>query len=121
MAWSQSDSTVQYGGTAGLVTVEDIAEELLGSISEEEVDEDLVQISELCWSVNGLLPIEDLETTVGIELGEGDWNTAAGLVVSHLGHMPAVGDQVMVSGCALRVTAIRGHRVLRIEATVSGS
>ena len=111
----------EYGGTAGLVTVEDIAEELLGSISEDEVDEDLVQIGELSWSVSGLLPIEDLEATMGMECGAGDWNTAAGLVISHLGHLPTVGDQVTVSGCILRVTAIRGHRVLRIEATVPSS
>ena len=104
-----------------LVTVEDIAEELLGSISEDEVDEDLVQIGELSWSVSGLLPIEDLEATMGMECGAGDWNTAAGLVISHLGHLPTVGDQVTVSGCILRVTAIRGHRVLRIEATVPSS
>ncbi|MEA1901993.1 MAG: hemolysin family protein [Actinomycetota bacterium] len=111
----------EYGGMAGLVTVEDIAEELLGSISEDAVDEDLVQIGEASWSVNGLLPIEDLEATVGIELGEGEWNTVAGLVVGHLGRLPAVGDQVAVSGCTLRVTAIRGHRLVRIEATVPGS
>jgi len=110
----------EYGGTAGLVTVEDIAEELLGSISEDVVDEDLVQVGELSWSVNGLLPVEDLEATVGIEFGEGDWNTTAGLVVNHLGRLPAVGDQVTVSECVLRVTAVRGHRVLRIEATVPG-
>jgi len=111
----------EYGGMAGLVTVEDIAEELLGSISEDAVDEDIVQIGEASWSVNGLLPIEDLEATVGIEFGQGEWNTVAGLVVSHLGHLPAVGDQVTVSGCIMRVTAIRGHRALRVRMTVLSS
>jgi CBS domain containing-hemolysin-like protein len=106
---------------AGLVTVEDIAEELLGSISEDAGDEDLVQIGKTGWSVSGLLPIEDLEAAVEVEFGKGKWNTVAGLVVSHLGHLPVVGDQVTVSGCTLRVTAIRGHRVVRIEATVPGS
>jgi CBS domain containing-hemolysin-like protein len=111
----------EYGGMAGLVTVEDIAEELLGSISEDAVDEDLVRIGEASWSVNGLLPIEDLEAAVEVEFGEGEWNTVAGLVVSHLGHLPAVGDQVSVSGCIMRVTAIRGHRAVRIEVTVPSS
>ena len=83
----------------------------------DAVEEDLVQIGELSWSVSGLLPVEDLEATVGIEFGEGDWNTAAGLVVNHLGRLPAAGDQVTVSECVLRVTAVRGHRVLRIEVT----
>ena len=111
----------EYGGMAGLVTVEDIAEELLGSISEDAVDEDLVRIGEASWSVNGLLPIEDLEAAVEAEFGEGEWNTVAGLVVSHVGHLPAVGDQVSVSGCIMRVTAIRGHRAVRIEVTVPSS
>jgi len=111
----------EHGGTAGLVTVEDIAEELLGSISEDVVDEEIVQIGEAAWSVNGLLPIEDLEATMDTDFGEGEWNTVAGMVISHLGHLPAVGDQVSVSGCIMRVTAVRGHRAVRVEATVSGT
>jgi CBS domain containing-hemolysin-like protein len=111
----------EYGGMAGLVTVEDIAEELLGSISEDAVDEDLVRIGEASWSVNGLLPVEDLEAAMEVEFGEGEWNTVAGLVISHLGHLPVVGDQVSVSGCIMRVTAVRGRRAVRIEATASGS
>ncbi len=111
----------EYGGMAGLVTVEDIAEELLGSISEDAVDEDLIRIGEASWSVNGLLPIEDLEAAAEVVFGEGEWNTVAGLVVSHLGHLPAVGDQVSVSGCVMRVTAVRGRRAVRIEATLPSS
>ncbi len=111
----------EHGGMAGLVTVEDIAEELLGSISADVVDEDIVQIGEASWSVNGLLPVEDLEAAMEVEFGEGEWNTVAGLVISHLGHLPVVGDQVSVSGCIMRVTAVRGHRAVRVQATVSGS
>ena len=111
----------EHGGMAGLVTVEDIAEELLGSISADAVDEDIVQTGEASWSVNGLLPVEDLEAAMEVEFGEGDWNTVAGLVISHLGHLPVVGDQVSVSGCIMRVTAVRAHRAIRIQATVSGS
>jgi CBS domain containing-hemolysin-like protein len=111
----------EYGGMAGLVTVEDIAEELLGSISVDVVDEDFVQIGPASWSVNGLLPVEDLEAAMEVEFGEGEWNTVAGMVISHLGHLPVVGDQVSVSGCIMRVTAVRGRRAVRIEATVSGS
>jgi CBS domain containing-hemolysin-like protein len=105
----------EYGGTAGLVTVEDIAEDLLGSISEDDADEDVVRLGESRWSVSGLLPAEDLEETLGVDFGKGVWNTAGGLVVTHLGRLPTVGDEVTASGCTLRVTAIRGRRVLRIE------
>ena len=111
----------EYGGMAGLITVEDIAEELLGSISVDAVDEDFVQIGEASWSVNGLVPVEDLEAAMEVEFGQGEWNTVAGLVISHLGHLPVVGDQVSVSGCVMRVTAVRGRRAVRIQATVLGS
>ena len=109
----------EYGGMAGLVTVEDIAEELLGSISADGGDADLVQIGEASWSVNGLLPVEDLEAAMEVEFGEGEWNTVAGLVISHLGQLPVVGDKVSVSGCIMRVTAVRGHRAVRVEAKLS--
>ena len=107
----------EYGGTAGLVTVEDIAEELLGSISEDGGDDELVRLDADTWSVDGLLPVEDLETALEVDLDNGDWNTAAGFVVAQLGRLPDIGDEVAVEGWALRVTATRGHRVLRIEAT----
>jgi CBS domain containing-hemolysin-like protein len=110
----------EYGGTAGLVTIEDIVEELLGSISEEQSEEDLVQLDDFTWSVSGLLPVEDLEAAVGAKFGNGRWNTAAGLVVAHLGRVPVVGDEVTVSGCTFRVTATRGHRVVRVEVRVAG-
>ncbi|MFQ5555778.1 MAG: hemolysin family protein [Acidimicrobiia bacterium] len=108
----------EYGGTAGLVTVEDIVEELLGSISEGRTKKEIVRIDERSWSLSGLLPIEDLEATVDVTFGEGDWNTVAGLVVAHLGRVPALGDHLTLAGCRLRVTAMRGRRILRIEATV---
>jgi len=107
----------EYGGTAGIVTVEDIVEELLGSISEDDVDEEFVPLGESGWSISGLLPVEDLEDLTGAHFGDGEWNTAAGLVVTHLGRLPDVGDEVSVAGCRLRVTATRGRRILRIEVT----
>lgn len=106
----------EYGGTAGIVTVEDIVEELLGSISEDDVDEEIVPLGESQWSISGLLPVEDLEDLTGVSFGEGEWNTAAGLVVTQLGRLPRVGDEVAIADCRLRVTATRGRRILRIEA-----
>lgn len=111
----------EYGGTSGLVTVEDIAEELLGSISEDDTEQDVVRVDDSTWSVSGLLPIEDLEETLRVDFGKGEWNTAAGVVVTYLGRLPAVGDEVTIAGWVLRVTATRGRRILRIEATRPGS
>ena len=103
----------EYGGTAGLITVEDIAEELLGSVSENQ---DVVAIRETAigWSVEGALPVEDLEDLVGA-LPQGDWNTAAGLMMGLMGRVPELGDEVAVAGGRLRVSGIRQRRITRID------
>jgi putative hemolysin len=101
----------EYGGTAGLVTIEDIAEELVGSVTEA----DLVRTGESSWTVAGLLPVEDLRDALGAYLPEGDWNTAGGLVVGLLERVPRLGDEVTTGGYRFRITSMRGHRIHRIE------
>jgi len=105
----------EYGGTAGLVTVEDIAEELLGSISEEPGGSMVVALGEGRWSVDGGLPVEDLADLLHLEPPEGEWNTAAGLVIGLLGRLPKVGDVVTLTGARIRVSLVRGRRVTRLE------
>lgn len=105
----------EYGGTAGLVTVEDIAEELLGSISEEPGGSMVVQLSEGRWSVDGGLPVEDLADLIGMEPPDGEWNTAAGLVIGLLGRLPKIGDSVDLDGLRIRVSHLRGRRITRLE------
>lgn len=106
----------EYGGTAGLVTIEDIAEELLGSISEADLgDAEAMTQTPGGWSIDGSVPVEDLEEMLDVDLPEGDWNTAAGLVMGLLGKVPAVGDEVEVDRYRMRVTQVRGRRVTRIE------
>ncbi len=105
----------EHGGTAGLVTVEDIVEELLGSVTEDDDELDLVRVDDSTWSVAGLLPVEDLEADLGIRLPDGDWNTVAGLTVGLLGRLPAVGDEASARGHGFRVTSVRGRRIYRLE------
>lgn len=105
----------EYGGTAGLVTVEDIVEELIGSIQERRVDEEVVSIGEGRWMVDGSVPVEDLEDILGEEVDDTDWNTVAGLTLGLLGRLPVVGDEVEHAGHVLRVVAVRGRRILRVE------
>jgi putative hemolysin len=102
----------EYGGTAGLVTIEDIAEELIGSVTQDE----LIRTGD-AWSVAGLLPVEDLREALGTDLPDGDWNTTGGLVVGLLERLPQVGDEVTAAGYRFRITSMRGHRIHRIEVT----
>lgn len=105
----------EYGGTAGLVTIEDIVEELLGSISDETEALPIVEVEHNNWSVDGGLPIEDLSELLGTELGGDDWNTAAGYVLAGLGRMPIVGDVVEFEHGSMRVVSMRGRRITRIH------
>jgi CBS domain containing-hemolysin-like protein len=107
----------EYGGTAGMATVEDIAEELLGSMSEEPEAVPIALIEEGRWSIDAALPIEDLSETLEMDLPEGEWNTVAGLVFTLAGRVPLVGDEVSVSGHVFRVVATRRRRITRVEVT----
>lgn len=105
----------EYGGTAGLVTVEDIVEEFLGSISLTPVSEEISQVNEDTWVVDGTVPVEDLGELMNRELEDDDWNTAAGLLMAELGRVPRLGDLVTFEGHSLKVIGLRGRRVTRIE------
>jgi CBS domain containing-hemolysin-like protein len=105
----------EYGGTAGLVTVEDIAEELLGSISEQPGADEVIPLGEAAWSVDGALPIEDVGELLDEDVDETDANTIAGLILALLGRLPGVGDEVVWEGHRLRVTMVRGRRITRVE------
>jgi CBS domain containing-hemolysin-like protein len=105
----------EYGGTAGLVTVEDIAKELLGSVGEGSDPEPVSLIANFRWSIDAALPIEDLEELIDEPLPEGDWNTVAGMVFALAGRIPEVGDEVRIPGHSLKITAKRQRRITRIE------
>ncbi len=103
----------EYGGTAGLVTIDDIVEELLGSVA-DDTDDAPIRETIMGWSIDGSLPVEDLKELIG-EIPDGDWNTAGGLVMGLVGRVPAVGDEVELAGGRLRVEAIRGRRIIRLD------
>ncbi|MGF1665539.1 MAG: hemolysin family protein, partial [Acidimicrobiia bacterium] len=107
----------EYGGTAGLVTVEDIAEEVLGSISEDPTSAEMVKLGDGHWVIAGGLPVEDLEPVFGAALDDTEWNTAAGLVLGLLGRIPEVGDEVTYCDHVMRVKTVRGRRITRLEVT----
>ena len=109
----------EYGGTAGIVTLEDLVEELVGDIRDEY---DLEERPELRIGgeieVDGLLNIEDFADEVGFELPEGPYETVAGFVMADLGHLPEIGESVAVDGRTLTVTELDGRRASRIRVTL---
>ncbi len=108
----------EFGGTAGIVTLEDIAEELLGTLSEEAAGEPVVSLAPGRWSVDAGLPVEDLEVITGARPPDGDWNTVAGLVLGLAGHVPALGQVVETKALSLRVAGLRRRRITRVEVTL---
>ena len=107
----------EYGGTVGLVTLENILEELVGQIQDEFDQEKplLVRASETAWEVSGALPLHELEELVGERLHAEGVTTTSGWVTHHLGGFPKVGDTLGAGGCDLRVEEMAGTRVARLR------
>jgi putative hemolysin len=109
----------EHGGTAGMVTIEDIVEELFGVVSEEGVvaTPPLTPLGPHRWMVDGRMLTDDLATAIGIRLPDGDWTTVAGLVMSLAGSLPRPGTEIDAGSCRLRVVAVRRRRIRRVVVT----
>jgi putative hemolysin len=116
----------EYGGTAGIVTLEDLIEELIGDIRDEydaaERDSDARRLRGGDLEVDGLLHLDDFCEETGVELPEGPYETAAGFVLHRLGRMPRAGDAVELAAAStlvrLAVTRLDGRRISRIRVTL---
>jgi CBS domain containing-hemolysin-like protein len=109
----------EYGGTVGLVTLENIVEELVGQIQDEFDQEKplLTRASETSWEVAGALPLHELEELVGATLRAEGVTTTSGWVTHQLGGFPKMGDTMKVGDCDLRVEEMEGTRVARLRVT----
>src|SRR5450755_3612409 len=107
----------EYGGTAGIVTLEDLVEELIGDI-QDEYDADEGRPRQLHGGqveVDGLLNLDEFAEQTGIELPEGPYETVAGYVLAMLGHLPGDGEAVEAAGRKLVVTEMDGRRISRVR------
>ncbi len=107
----------EYGGTAGIVTLEDLVEELIGDIRDEYDAADEFPAGALggAMDVDGLLNIEDFAEQTGVELPDGPYETVAGYVMATLGRLPGEGDSVPIDGHRLEVLSLDGRRAARLR------
>jgi CBS domain containing-hemolysin-like protein len=109
----------EYGGTMGMVTLENILEELVGQIQDEFDQEKplLARTGEGTWEAAGTLPLHELEEIVGAPLQEEGITTVSGWVTQRLGGFPKAGDVLAIGSCEMRVEEMAGMRVARLKLT----
>ena len=109
----------EYGGTLGMVTLENVLEELVGQIQDEFDQEKplLVRVSEGVWDVDGALPLHELEELVGEHLAQEGVTTASGWMTQRLGGFPKAGETLTVGAYELSVETMEGLRVARLKIT----
>ncbi len=109
----------EYGGTAGIVTLEDLIEEVIGDIRDEydAPGDDPQRFRGGEVEADGLLNLDEVEEQTGVALPEGPYETLAGFVMASLGHVPRVGEAVEADGHRLEVSQLDGRRVARVRVT----
>lgn len=115
----------EYGGTSGLVTIEDLLEEIIGDIQDEyDVEEDLIVMhSDTVMIADARTPIHDVEEAFDVELDEeilddSEADTIGGIAFEHLGGIPTKGDEVTVDRFHIRVVDVQGRRIAKVEVTL---
>lgn len=105
----------EYGGTAGVVTLEDLLEEIFGEVSDPfDRDVEIQPLPDGSSLVNGLTTIADVNEHFGLKLSDPHYDTIAGFILGRLGRLAKLGDTVVVEGVRLRVVAMDGRRVSRV-------
>lgn len=110
----------EYGGTAGIVTLEDLVEEIVGDVRDEHDRSEVARVRRLdqqSWIISGLLRADEVADAVGFVMPEGDYETVAGLVLERLGRIPTVGDEIELGGWQLTVTRMDRRRVAELRLT----
>jgi CBS domain containing-hemolysin-like protein len=107
----------EYGGTLGMVTIEDLLEEIFGELGDSDngFESERVQLPDGSWRVAARTHLEELEALFAIEVDEGDWETVGGLIFGLLGHVPRVGDTIDSFGLHFVVESADHRRARRVR------
>jgi putative hemolysin len=106
----------EYGGTAGVITLEDLVEEVIGDIADEydQVAREAIEVDGVL-ELAGNMSLVDVRSDYRVAVPEGSWNTLGGFVFAQLGRLPVVGDRVRIPGGELEVVAVDGRRVAAVR------
>ncbi len=109
----------EYGGTAGIVTLTAIVEEIVGDVKDElsSMDKDYEIIDEYTFQIDGGMRIDEVNEEMRLGLPEGDYDTVAGFILKLLGHIPKTGEQIKYKDLKLVVTRMRGFKIEEILVT----
>ena len=109
----------EFGGTAGIVTIEDLIEELVGEIIDEhDTEESMVEVADDgSLLVDARLPVEELSELVGVDLPDEEWDTVGGLVLGLAGRVPREAETFEVEGVILTATRVQGRRIAQVTVT----
>jgi len=107
----------EYGGVAGLVTLEDILEEIVGEIRDEDqpVEVDIHADGENTYLMNGDTDLWDVQETLGVDLEEEGYNTIAGLIIKELGRLPKHDEVLRIDGLEIQVLAVDSRKIHRVR------
>ena len=113
----------EYGGVAGLLTVKDLLEPLVGDLH-DEFDEDeeahIVRVDNTRWLIDGQTNVDDVRERIGIDIPDGEYVTLGGLLFERFGHIPTEGEEVRVGDWDMRVVEMDKRRVAQVVATFAG-
>jgi CBS domain containing-hemolysin-like protein len=107
----------EFGGTAGLVTMEDLLEEIVGEITDES-DEEVPLITAVGngeYLIDGRVGVDELEDLIGIEVPDEDWDTVGGLLLGLAGRVPEVGESFELEGNVLTAEQVLGRRIAQVR------
>lgn len=111
----------EYGDVVGLITIEDLLEELVGEIADEtDFEESLIAPAVDGWAIDARLPVHDLVKLTNVSLPEGEWNTVGGLVLALAERVPEEGEEFRVDRLLMRVTKMQGRRISEVNVVDAG-